>query len=47
MSIRVANKHDVTYICNLVKSLSYFYIGNNESKLPDWFSETITQNEFC
>lgn len=46
MSIQAANEHNVPDICNLVKSLSYFYLENAESELPSWFSETLTQNAF-
>jgi len=46
MNIRVANKHDVADICNLVKSLSHFYLESDENELPDWFSETLTEGAF-
>jgi GNAT superfamily N-acetyltransferase len=46
MNIRVANKHDVPDICNLVKSLSHFYLESGESELPNWFSETLTKDSF-
>ena len=46
MSIRVAVVEDVSKICDLVMSLSHFYLENKEAELPNWFSETLTKNSF-
>ena len=46
MSIRVASKHDVSQICSLVKSLSYFYLESDKATLPNWFTETLTTEAF-
>ncbi len=46
MSIRVANKYDVSNICSLVSSLSHFYLESCEMELPNWFAETLTTEAF-
>lgn len=46
MAIRMANKADVNKIYTLVKSLSHFYLNNRDGSLPNWFSETLTEQAF-
>ena len=46
LNIREASVEDAIKIKNLVSSLSHFYLEDNSSVLPSWFSDTLTISEF-
>jgi len=46
VSIRTAVQKDAREISSLVASLSDFYLKSPDHELPDWFSRTLTENEF-
>jgi GNAT superfamily N-acetyltransferase len=46
VNIREASIGDATKIKNLVSSLSHFYLKDNGSLLPSWFSDTLAISEF-
>lgn len=46
MNIRVAIKSDATGISELVSSLSHFYTGKENDKLPTWFLSALEPQEF-
>lgn len=46
MSIRSATNGDAVQISHLVSSLSHFYLNNKKGVLPNWFNQTLTQEEF-
>jgi len=46
MGIREASKDDARNICELVTSLSHYYLDEGQGDLPEWFLSTLRVNEF-
>ncbi|TGN39121.1 GNAT family N-acetyltransferase [Marinobacter confluentis] len=46
MNIRKASVEDASEIKELVSSLSHFYLKDENSLLPEWFSKTLELSEF-
>ncbi|KGJ90929.1 GNAT family N-acetyltransferase [Colwellia psychrerythraea] len=46
MNIRIATKQDINSLCQLIESLSHFYLADKDANLPHWFSETLTKEAF-
>ncbi|AJQ96163.1 acetyltransferase [Gynuella sunshinyii YC6258] len=47
MNMRKALLEDLEEIRNLVMSLTHFYLDDSSARLPDWFSETLTESAFA
>ena len=46
MNIREATREDIAEVRELVVSLSSFYLKANQSDLPDWLTESLTEEQF-